>query len=340
MFRYPHFHEPCAAPPDTRSGDAPGVLPFAGLLLLPGFQSVSAPLSPLAVGWASTSICFYRGTDRLIFIKEAQRSAASPLQRVTYAAGGGRTIADPFTVALLRFASAQEPVTCIRGGRVGLGRLRVSGSSVAGCRRGIHRSGDATGGVPGGWTGRFSAAAAGSFQTAAVPRGNRPRRLELAPVRASHASDRPARAPLLRFSSPSAPAHRAALSGGAIHPDDPASALGSTGRRMGRVHLVRPDQPALAVFRCSSAPVSMIRAPMSLAAGHAPRPFYPRCSATRTSASLARLRRNRSPATLLGFCPSQVCSCSRDFRAFPLLFPHLPLGGLPPRSVFIEGPTV
>jgi hypothetical protein len=154
-----------------------------------------------------------------------------------------------------------------------------------------------------------------------VPRGNRPRRLELAPVRASHASDRPARAPLMRFSSPSAPAHRAALSGGAIQPDDPASALGSTGRRVGSVHLTRPGQLALAVFRCSSATTpDGVR--MSLAAGHAPRPFYPRCSATRTIREPLRgsagivLRRRSWGFALRRFAPAP--GISERFRSsFP-----------------------
>lgn len=50
MFRYPLCREPCAAPPELScSGDAPGVFPFAVLLLHARFWGVSAPLSPHAV---------------------------------------------------------------------------------------------------------------------------------------------------------------------------------------------------------------------------------------------------------------------------------------------------
>jgi hypothetical protein len=53
------------------SGDAHGVLPFAVLFLCDGLRNVSAAHSPHAVRWASTSICFHRGIDRLIYFAAA-----------------------------------------------------------------------------------------------------------------------------------------------------------------------------------------------------------------------------------------------------------------------------
>lgn len=58
------------------SGDAHGILPFAVLFLGTRFRNVSAALSPHAVGWASTSICFYRGIDRLILFAAAGSGTA------------------------------------------------------------------------------------------------------------------------------------------------------------------------------------------------------------------------------------------------------------------------
>jgi hypothetical protein len=77
MFRYPRCYESVrgSAGP-IGSGDAHGIFPFAVLFLSARFRNVSAALSPHAVGWASTSICFYRGIDRLILFAAAGSGTA------------------------------------------------------------------------------------------------------------------------------------------------------------------------------------------------------------------------------------------------------------------------
>jgi hypothetical protein len=77
MFRYPRCYESVrgSAGP-IGSGDAHGIFPFAVLFLGTRFRNVSAALSPHAVGWASTSIYFYRGIDRLILFAAAGSDTA------------------------------------------------------------------------------------------------------------------------------------------------------------------------------------------------------------------------------------------------------------------------
>lgn len=64
---------------------------------------------------------------------------------------------------------------------------------------------------------------------------------------------------------------------------------------------------------------------MLLAASHASRLSQSRCSATRRR-EVPRLRQDRiRPGDAHGVCvPSQFCSCTAGFRAFPLFFPHMP----------------
>jgi len=142
-------------------------------------------------------------------------------------------------------------------------------------------------------------------------------------------------------SCPSAPAHRAALSGAAGLRTIPLRLLGwflsgSTGSVSATDGT---DQLALAVFR------SFIRIRSSLdegmrcllAAGHASRLscLIPRCSATRKMRGRSRLRRNPSvPATLVGFGPFAVLFLHRRFRSVSArLSPHA-VNELPPRLFF------
>lgn len=68
----------------TGSGNAHGIFPFAVLFLSARFRNVSIPLSPHAVGWASTSIYFYRGIDRLILFPAAGSGTAWGPRSPTY----------------------------------------------------------------------------------------------------------------------------------------------------------------------------------------------------------------------------------------------------------------
>lgn len=86
---------------------------------------------------------------------------------------------------------------------------------------------------------------------------------------------------------------------------------------------MEPGQLAPAVFRSPSTSATIGRwRRMLLAAGHAPRPFYPRCSATRSRASPSRLRREdwsrrRSWGfTLRSFVPGRQVS-ERFRSSFP-----------------------
>lgn len=130
----------------------------------------------------------------------------------------------------------------------------------------------------------------------------------------------------MRFCFPSALARRVALSGAASHRIIPLRLW--AGMPVASIGSVRNDRSQTSLPLRSFAAHPSAAATIgrwgwtSVAAGHAPRPFYPRCSATRDLTNRSRLRRDESsPATLMGFFPSQSCSWHEVSQRFRCSFP-------------------
>jgi hypothetical protein len=140
---------------------------------------------------------------------------------------------------------------------------------------------------------------------------------------------------------PSAPAHRAALSGAAGHRTIPLRLLGWLQAAPPEVFSANDGtgQLAHAVFRNSTSAAYAGQAGMDLAAGHASRLSIfvrdvPLPAVARFAAPPERqLIRRRSWA----FVPSQCCSCTEDFAAFPLVVPHMPSVNFHLEAVFSRG---
>jgi len=247
-----------------------------------------------------------------------------------------------FTTALLRFAFATNSSPASVAAVLALAAPAWVSSQAA--TAAVVCSVKPLAAIRGDWALRFSANSAGSFQPAAERlSASRPRRLDSGSSTKALGVflDRPTRAPLMRFfplqrlltalrCPRGPPAGRSRFGFGWFFAAPPKCFTRAVFRTKGEA-----SQPAHAVFRSHlhaghrRMPDREVGSPRVMHRG----PLIPRCSATRFGYEPYAAPPGRSrPGDAHGVLPFAGLLLHAGFAGVSAVFPHMPLGGPPPRS--------